>query len=154
MTPEKTIDQLNALISSLIEFSLCNKQNFPSVNSRADGITEISFKKAGKISVALKNQPYRDIFYELDKHEAYSAQMLDGAIIQLLYRFKDDELISHRLAFFPSPDLEDFQNEPELYEDDEIYADVLMKNIVPFPVRFDFDVDDDLFVELDRGGPQ
>jgi hypothetical protein len=43
------------------------------------------------------------------------------------------------LAFFPSPNLDCFQNDPEIYELDDIYADILSKNIVTFPIRFDFD---------------
>lgn len=35
--------------------------------------------------------------------------------------------------------LEVFQNEPELYLDDEIYLDFLNKRIVAVPLRFDFD---------------
>ncbi len=35
-------------------------------------------------------------------------------------------------------DLEQFQNNPEIYSDDEVYAEVIMRNIVPLPLRFDF----------------
>ena len=62
--------------------------------------------------------------------------MLDGALIQMTYEFSDKKLRRHRLAFFPSPHLEEFQNNPDIYLDDEIYADVVAKNIVSFPVRF------------------
>jgi hypothetical protein len=65
--------------------------------------------------------------------------MLDGGLIQLLYRFCDGELVGHRLAYFPSPDFESFQNEPELYLEDKIYADIMQKSVVAFPMRFDFD---------------
>ena len=66
--------------------------------------------------------------------------MIDGALIQLLYTYENSNLISHRLAFFPSPDdLKAFQNEPEIYEEEEIYADIISKNILPVPIRFDYD---------------
>lgn len=42
----------------------------------------------------------------------------------------------------PSPDLEAFQNQPEIYEQDEIYADIISKKIVSFPIRFDYCADD------------
>ena len=51
-------------------------------------------------------------------------------------------------SYFPSPSLEHFQNDPELYLLDEIYADVVARNIVPFPVRFDFSNDASKFVEI------
>lgn len=69
--------------------------------------------------------------------------MPDGALVQLNYVYEDSCLRRHRLAFFPSPDLEEFQNNPEIYLEDEVYADVIARNIVPFPIRFDFDSNDD-----------
>ena len=60
-----------------------------------------------------------------------------------MYKFSDGALMGHRLAFFPAPDLEEFQNNPEIYRDDEVYADLVARNIVPFPIRFDYDVRDD-----------
>jgi len=74
--------------------------------------------------------------------------MLDGAIVQLLYDFVGDELVGHRLSYFPSPSLEPYQNEPELYEDDEIYADILKKNVVPFPLRFDYSSEDAKHIDV------
>ena len=58
----------------------------------------------------------------------------------MMYTFADEALQRHRLAFFPAPHLEEFQNNPAIYQDDEMYADVVARNIVPFPIRFDYDV--------------
>jgi hypothetical protein len=58
-----------------------------------------------------------------------------------MYRFHKNKIKNHRLAFFPSPYLEEYQNDPEIYETDERYAEILSKSIVPFPLRFDFDSD-------------
>ena len=148
MNAQSILDQLRSIIADLIKISLCNRQNFPSERTLPDGITEISFKGANKISSAMRNQPYVDIYDELERNDAYSIKMLDGALIQMLYRFAEGDVISHRLAFFPSPHLAEFQNEPEVYELDEIFADIVMKNIVPFPLRFDFDASDENFKEL------
>ena len=52
---------------------------------------------------------------------------------------QDDQLIKHRLAYFPSPKLPTADEAPELYASDEIYGDILLDQIVRFPVRFDFD---------------
>ncbi len=150
MTPDEVIRQLNTMICELIEIGLSDNQNHPSQRHDAFGGTEISFKGAEKIASALKNQPYKTIYDELNGAHAYSIKMPDGALIQISYRFFNDELTKHRLAFFPSPYLEDFQNEPEIYEDDEIFADIVSKNVVPFPVRFDFDGDDRNFEELNH----
>ncbi|MDJ0742255.1 MAG: DUF2290 domain-containing protein [Xenococcaceae cyanobacterium MO_167.B27] len=59
----------------------------------------------------------------------------------MMYTYENSQLSSHRLAFFPSPFLHEFQNEPEIYELDEIYADIIAKNILPVPIRFDYDPD-------------
>jgi hypothetical protein len=64
------------------------------------------------------------------------------------------ELISHRLAFFPSPNLERYDNNPEAYEEEYFgeseFHDMLEKNIVPFPIRFDYSVKEELFVPIDH----
>ena len=77
-------------------------------------------------------------------------RMLDGALIHMMYRFKNNQLEAHRLAFFPSPFLEEFQNNPEIYIEDEIYAEVTMRNIVPFPLRFDFDCREEVAVDIEH----
>jgi len=68
--------------------------------------------------------------------------MIDGALLTLLYRFSNDRIVAHRLSYFPAPDLIAFQNEPELYAEDELYVDILDRRIVTVPIRFDFDDDD------------
>lgn len=79
---------------------------------------------------------------------SYNMRMLDGALIHMMYRFRNNQLEAHRLAFFPSPFLGEFQNNPEIYLEDEIYAEVIMRNIVPFPLRFDFDCREEVVVEM------
>ena len=96
----------------------------------------------------MKNLPYSEIYHELKRTQSYNLKMIDGALIQFMYRFVDNKLISHRRAFLPSPDLNEFQNNPDIYETDEIYADVILKNIVTLPLRFDFDISDEIFEEL------
>ena len=98
----------------------------------------MTFGEFGYVSIALKNLAYREIYYQLVQDHAYNVKMLDGALIQMMYRFSNGTLQSHRLAFFPSPDLEEFQNNPDIYIEQAIYADVIARNIVPFPLRFDY----------------
>lgn len=128
--------QIEHITTKLIELGLSAQQNFPSnQNGR------IAYSGMQDISIAIKNIAYQEIYKNLEESKNYNVKMIDGALIQMLYRFENNELMSHRLAFFPSPHLESFQNEPEIYEDDEIYADILQKNIVTFPIRFDYDPD-------------
>lgn len=137
-TPSSIRNQVQWLTEDLISLSLCNHQNFPYIKNTADHAKEIGFSHDHDLSIVLKNLPYKEIYDELERVDAYNVKMVDGALIQMSYRFINEQLDSHRLAFYPSPNLEEYQNNPEIYENDEIYADVIKKNIVPFPLRFDY----------------
>ncbi|MEA5617359.1 DUF2290 domain-containing protein [Cronbergia sp. UHCC 0137] len=131
--------EIQIITQKLIEKSLCDQQNFPSFTTVGKDSYEIAYSGMQDLSIALKNIEYKQIYQELDKGKNYNFKMIDGALIQLLYTYKNSELISHRLAFLPSPFLEDFQNNPEIYETEEIYGDIIAKNILPVPIRFDYD---------------
>jgi hypothetical protein len=135
----KIFRQIEKLTEILVGISLCDHQNFPAVQKLQHGYSEIGIGNHPDIGYALKNISYQEIYEELVQTQTYNLKMLDGALIQMVYHFKNDSIESHRLAFFPSPTLEEFQNNPEIYLEDEIYADIIAKNIVPFPLRFDFD---------------
>jgi hypothetical protein len=140
--------QINVATQKLISVGLSVKQKPPSCTSIGRNSYEISYSGMQDLSIVLKNIEYIEAYKELDKNENYNIKMIDGALLQLLYTYNNSELSSHRLAFFPSPFLYDFQNEPELYESDEIYADIIAKNILPVPIRFDYDPIN--FKELDH----
>jgi hypothetical protein len=114
---------------------LSSEQNEPIIK----GKSEIAYAGMKNLSVALKNVEYIEVYKELDKNRNYNIKMIDGALLQFLYTYNRSELISHRLAFFPSPFLYDFQSDPDLYETDEVYADIIARNILPVPIRFDYD---------------
>ncbi|MDI3401046.1 DUF2290 domain-containing protein [Pseudomonas sp. V88_4] len=148
-TPEIIRNQVARLTADFIGLGLCNSQNFPSLVTNGD-LQEISYSGHGDLSIVLKNQPYQEIYEELLRTNAYNLKMLDGALVQLMYKFESGALTRHRLAFFPSPDLTEYQNNPEIYEDDEIYADIVMRNIVVFPIRFDFDSTEGTYREIEH----
>jgi len=148
MTPQQTLTQINDLIGALISLSLSNEQNFPATHGKTTGAFEITVGNSEKMSIALRNVAYRDIYGELDKEKCFNIKMIDGALVSLCYRFRARAICEHRLSYLPSPDLEHFQNDPELYLEDKIYADVLAKNIVPFPIRFDYSNDPAKFMDV------
>jgi len=148
MTPQQTLKQINELTQALVGMSLSNEQNFPTTKGKPNAAFEISVSTATGMSIALKNVAYRDIYGELAKARCFNVKMLDGALVSLRYRFLAGVIREHSLSYFPSPDLEQFQNEPEIYLEDEVYADVVAKNIVPFPIRFDFSDDEEKFVDV------
>lgn len=142
-------NQIDKLTQQLIKVGLCDDSNFPSTNERSGGIVEISITNSPS-TIFLKSIPYAEMHEKLSKNRQYNLKMLDGALITLQYRFIEDRLFAHRLSFFPSPDLEAFQNEPELYLEDELYADILDKRIVTVPFRFDFDYTDGTYRPIDH----
>lgn len=94
----------------MIESGLCDAQNFPSSTQSTGGITEIGISSAEN-SIFLKNISYAEMYAELLSRKHYNLKMIDGALITLLYRFQNENLIAHRLSFFPAPNLEVFQND-------------------------------------------
>jgi hypothetical protein len=139
ITPVVVLNQIKTLTADLISLSICNRQMFPAIIKGPNGVVDVTISNHGGLSVTLKNIPYIDIYSELDATGTYNMKMVDGALIQMMYRFNEDGLHSHRLAFFPCPDLSEYQNSPDIYESDELYAEVVARNIVSVPVRFDFD---------------
>ena len=138
-TPERVKQQIDAIVRYLVEVGLASDQNFGFRRDGPQGSVEITFPQAEHISIALKDRAYREIYLHLARERSFNVMLPDGALVQMMYAFSGGSLERHRLAFFPAPHLEEFQNNPDTYLEDEIYADVVAKNIVPFPLRFDFD---------------
>ena len=147
-TPNQVKGQINELVGHLVEIGFADDQCFAFQRTVQSNLVEITFANAEYISTALRDLPYNEVYHSLVKDRAYNVKMLDGALLQMMYEFTDGILERHRLAFFPAPHLEEFQNNPDVYLEDEIYADVVAKNIVPSPVRFDYDAGDDRHQEL------
>lgn len=147
-TPKEIKKQVDGIVGYLVEVGLAGDQNFAFQREVAGGCVEVTFPQAEHVSIALKDRSYTEIYEHLVQERAYNAKMPDGALVQMMYVFVGGMLQRHRLAFFPAPHLEEFQNYPEIYLEDEIYADVVARNIVPFPVRFDYDARDGIYQEL------
>ena len=148
-TPNRIESQINNLVGRLVEIGLSDDQCYAFQRSTSDNLVEITFENSGIVSLAMKeDKSYDEIYQGFVQGRAYNLKMLDGALIQMMYTFESSTLQSHRLAFFPAPHLEEFQNNPEIYLEDEIYADVVAKNIVSFPVRFDYDARESVHQEL------
>ena len=137
--PSQVVTQINEIVRYLVEVGLSDDQRFAFQRTLDNGAIEVTFQGADDISIALRNRAYDEVYGHLMEARAYNVKMPDGALIQMMYRYVRGTLRSHRLAFFPSPNLEEFQNDPEIYLQEEIYADVVARNIVPFPLRFDYD---------------
>lgn len=138
----EAVDDLKSITSSLIRYGFSEDQNFPSVRN-VGSQKHISFNGFSDVSIALRDVSYEEIYQKLEELRQYNVKLLDGALIQILYCYERDELIKHRLCYFPAPSFESFQNDPELYLDEgNIYADIIQKSILPVPIRFDFAPED------------
>lgn len=135
MNANKIHKQLNSLTKELIQTGLCDDQNFPRIVHIGKNIKKVCIGDLGT-NIFLKNISYRDIYHEMLYKRAFNFKMIDGALILLEYSFKDDEIIHHRLSFFPSPDLLEYQLNEELYLEDEIYLDILDKQVQIFRFYF------------------
>lgn len=139
----KVLSQINTLTGDLINTGLCDDQNFPHIIVSGHNRRQICIGEL-RTNVFLKNVSYRDIYYEMLEKRAFNVKMLDGAMILLEYTFQGQEIVHHRLSFFPSPDLLEYQQNEELYLEDDIYLDILNKQVVTVPLRFDYEKEEEI----------
>lgn len=131
------LKQINQLVACLVEKSLLDDFNYAILKQND---REVTFPGSEQISFTLKNTDYAEIYNNLILSRAYLAKFPDGALLLMRYLYDNqNKLQQSSLGFYPSPDLEQFQNDPDLYLEDVVYAEVIARNIVPFPIRFDFD---------------
>lgn len=131
--------ELEKLISYLIGRGISTDQNFPALRSISNSICEVTFASSEFVSLAMGDVDYETLYDELSLNRSYSIKLVDGGLLQLMYLFEQENIIKHRLAYYPSPHLRSFQDDYDSYERDEIFMDILLRRIIPFPVRFDYD---------------
>ena len=147
LTPKSLKEDIDGLISELIGCGLCDDSNFSAIRSFVGGAS-VTFSGAEHVNIALGDIEYTDIYHELADKRSYNMKLVDGALVQMMYRVEDDRLLQHRLAFYPSPTLLPFRDDPESYIGDELFMEIVQRRIVPFPLRFDFDARDDVHVDV------
>lgn len=91
------------------------------------------------MSLVLKKQPYEKVYEEVARSGGFALRMLDGGLLQFDYGGHRQKIEKHRLAYLPAPDLEPYQNDPELYFGEYHFVDVVGHQVMPVPTRFDFD---------------
>lgn len=132
---EKVFGEVRKVTQELIRCGLAEEYNFPIIRN-----TDIVWENYNDISLYLRNMEYTIIYNEMEKNHNFNIKMPDGGMLQLMYRFDGygTELQSHRLAFYPSPTFEIYQNDADLYDADYIYGDILNKNVLPVIIRADY----------------
>jgi len=125
--------QLEEVYTRAILSGISARQHNPSI------VDPVRIGDLGSTAFSLKNIPYAQVYSELDRHNRYHLKLIDGALLQFQYSFDEVGLTKHRLAYFPTPELPTVEEAPELYENDELYGDMIVHRLVRFPIRFDFD---------------
>lgn len=138
ITAKGVFKQIQQITSELVETEICIDQNFPVTRGDFVHSCKIEIEKVD-VAMALKRKPYHVLFDEMKSARCYNICFIDGAMLLLQYQFEANELISHRLCFFPNPNLYDFQSHYSEYLEDDIYLDILDPRIVVTPLRFDYD---------------
>lgn len=141
MSPESVRKQISDLIDRLIIASISVKQFTPAIRTVEGGAVQIGGRTG--TAIAMRDISYEAIYRELDSHDAYHVKLVDGGLLLFQYAFRPDKsLAQHRLAYFPSPVLPTIEEAPTLYEQDELYGDIIADRLVRFPVRFDYAPDE------------
>ncbi|MEN4931243.1 DUF2290 domain-containing protein [Erwinia billingiae] len=143
MNANEVCASISNITSYLIRLGFSENQNYPRIVEDNEK-RYVNYAGFSDISRALRNIEYSEIYNFLDESNQFNIKLIDGALIHLLYTFnRRGDFIKQRLCYFPAPNYESFQNEPELYLDESnIYADVISKSILPVPVRIDFAPED------------
>ena len=126
--------EINRLIRFLITLGLVNHHRF----SPKSTDNSISIPGAEHLSYGLKDRPYSEIYRHYHDNRVYNMKMIDGALIQLGYRFSHKALVEHRLAFLPAPAVKAYRDADTDYSQDRIDTDIVDGFGLPLPVRFDF----------------
>lgn len=146
-----TFSQINKLTNSLIENSLCYDQNPPTKIPNVSGWDTCQIVIPSKeISVALKNVTYSEMYNAMNQRRNYNFRLIDGALLVLLYDFLNGNLQRHTLAYYPNPNLLSFQENEDLYFEDDTYLDMFDKRSVIVPLRFDYDGRENVYREIDH----
>jgi hypothetical protein len=133
------LDEIISATVFLVEKGLADDQNYPFESQLGADTFVVQYPNTVPFSSMLKDQHYAETYREQLDARSYNIRMLDGALIQMVYELADGHLRRYRLAFLPSPDLLEFQRNPEMYLEEVLYADVVEKRAVTVPLRFDFD---------------
>lgn len=143
--------QISKLTNNLIELSLCNDQNMPVKYPNVKGWDTCQILiPSSELSIALKNVEYKEMYIAMSEKRNYNFRLIDGALIVLNYDFIGGEIIRHTLGYYPNPDLLSFQENEEIYYEDDIYSDIVDRRIVMVPLRFDFDSRTDVNKDVDH----
>lgn len=132
----KICKQIAHINQSFLQTTFHVDSNAPSSRK---GVTDtIVWDGFDDISNVLKDSSYIKIYDDCVQKRAFNFKLIDGGLIQLMYRCKGNDILMHRLAFYPNPHTERYLDNLEEFED---------VHFGKTPIRFDFDRDKKKYVE-------
>lgn len=146
MLAEDLYNELNDITKHLISKGIVDDQNFPSMRKDVSGNDVISVSATNGFSFMCK-EDYIKTYERLSDDRVYNVRFVDGGLALLMYTVKNNNIIKHRLTYYPSPLLDNYASQPEAYMMDQLYLDIISRKIIPFPIRFDFDPDNHIDME-------
>ncbi|RMW91379.1 DUF2290 domain-containing protein [Aggregatibacter aphrophilus] len=78
--------EISELTTALIKVGICDDQNFPADHSLGNDIYEVTFSGEGDISSIFDFYEYETAYEEIVKNRAFNMKLIDGALIQLMYK--------------------------------------------------------------------
>ena len=132
---------VDSAVRWLVLHGLADDLNLAVSQKRPRGVEIISYPGADDIQFRQMHQPYRDVYSYFDQHRAFNAKLIDGALVQISYEFKRSHISKHRLAYLPAPSPSQFQHESVIDLEDPTYRYFAAEDVLPVPMRFDFDSD-------------
>ncbi|SFQ80028.1 DUF2290 domain-containing protein [Hymenobacter arizonensis] len=124
---QEIFEQIKKVTRYLISNGLATSVNYPTLVG-----SSIAWEGFQDITFALKNQPYEDIYTTVLERGAFNFILNGGGIVQMMYSFQKEEMISHRLAYYPHFSISSLSHAQE---------SVSESNNLTIPLRFDFDYD-------------
>ena len=142
---------INEMMRALIHSALVNAQHFPVIKGKVGRDCTIGFENDDKITLSFGLDNYEDIYDSLLGNKVYSMRLLDGGLVQISYSFSAAKMTRHRLAFYPNPHTDwDDESCCDCEESESAALMLLRRDVVPFPIRFDFNIDDKSFVPIEH----
>lgn len=133
------LKEMQQLTTRLVEYGLADDINMAYAVKRPGRSMLVQSCEIDYASM-LKDQTYQRLYEDQLAARAFIVRMLDGGLIQMTYDFRRGSLSRSRLAYLPSPELPDYENNAALYEEDSIYAHIVEHRRAVVPLRFDFDI--------------
>lgn len=108
--PDAMANHINKLCFEWEKAGLVLSSNSTVVKQNGEGRSLVTWKEEGG---ALKNNDFSTLseYLMLLKYSQYTMVLYDGSILQISYKIKRNEIIGHRLCWFPSPlEIDEGQN--------------------------------------------